>query len=497
MAYQIDRYNNTVLTIVEDGTINQTTDLKLVGKNYAGYGEIQNENFIFLLENFAGANPPPRAISGQVWFDSGASKLKFYDGTQWRTTGGSEIASLEPTGLSQGDFWWDTANEQLYVFNGTEFVLIGPQNAGDGVTAMVSASVLDNAGNPQSIIQATLEDEVIYIISATEFTLNASNPIAGFDRIKKGLTLVNTTLVQNGVTLRSGSNIPTHEFHGTASDSLKLGGQPASAYVLQSAPAFTGVTQFPDDGIAIGDSLDLRLYIDNDDEGNIENSISPLSIIKIKTANGTGTSTHSITFNSTGLIPASDNSFNVGSSSLRWANVYGVNFVGNASSATALVDPTTPGSPRTASVSTSNNTVPIRDGAGNLNANLFNGVATSARYADLAEKYTTAEELPVGTAVAVCGHEDHEVEPAGASHMCIGVVSENPAIMMNSEAEGQYIGLKGRVPVRVKGPVKKGQPVYAWEDGVSSTVATSALVGIALESSEEEGEKLIECVLKV
>jgi hypothetical protein len=51
MAYTIDRYNGTTLTVVEDGTVDQTTDIKLVGKNYAGYGEIQNENFLHLLEN--------------------------------------------------------------------------------------------------------------------------------------------------------------------------------------------------------------------------------------------------------------------------------------------------------------------------------------------------------------------------------------------------------------------------------------------------------------
>jgi hypothetical protein len=69
--------------------------------------------------------------------------------------------------------------------------------------------------------------------------------------------------------------------------------------------------------------------------------------------------------------------------------------------------------------------------------------------------------------------------------------------MMNSEAEGQYIALKGRVPVRIAGPVKKGQAVYAMADGVSTTLATTALVGIALESNDSTEEKLVECVLKV
>ena len=53
MAYTIDRYSGVTLTTVEDGTVDQTTDIKLVGKNYAGYGEIQNENFLHLLENFS------------------------------------------------------------------------------------------------------------------------------------------------------------------------------------------------------------------------------------------------------------------------------------------------------------------------------------------------------------------------------------------------------------------------------------------------------------
>ena len=68
---------------------------------------------------------------------------------------------------------------------------------------------------------------------------------------------------------------------------------------------------------------------------------------------------------------------------------------------------------------------------------------------------------------------------------------------MNSDADGQYIALKGRVPVKVKGVVAKGQAIYAWEDGVCSTIQTTAMVGIALESSTDDSEKLIECVLKV
>jgi hypothetical protein len=498
MAYQIDRYNNTVLTIVEDGTIDQTTDLKLIGKNYAGYGEIQNENFLYLLENFAGANQPPRALNGQVWFDSANSKLKFYDGTKWRSTGGSEVATDEPTGLTIGDFWWDSDNNQLYVYNGTEFILIGPQNAGDGITQMLSLNVLDNAGTTKSIIAATTGDAVMFTVSSEQFTLGNSQPsnvptnlLTKFDIIRKGVTLADTQQSKNGVT-EDGSN-PNRTFYwGTASNADKLGGSPASDYLKAINPSFTTAVDFSDVGFTVGDDLDLKIYIENGSVGVIENQTGTDSEIRIKTTDGTGSSVHNITFNSNGILPATDNTYNIGSASQKWSVVYGARFQGEADKAETLRE----GSAfRTASVNAVANTVAVRDSSGNLNANLFQGTATSARYADLAEKYTTDQEYPVGTVIAVGG--DEETRAASVSDIAIGVVSAEPAYLMNSDSEGQAIGLKGRVPVRITGPVSKGQAVYSWKDGVASTITSNSLVGIALETNNNEGEKLVECVLKV
>ncbi len=126
MPYTINKYNGQVVATVADGTIDSSTDLKLIGKNYAGYGEVQNENFLFLLENFANTTQPPKPLPGQLWYDSGNSKLKFYDGAKFRTTGGAELGSSAPTGLTIGDFWWDTSNKQLYTWDGSSYVLVGP-----------------------------------------------------------------------------------------------------------------------------------------------------------------------------------------------------------------------------------------------------------------------------------------------------------------------------------------------------------------------------------
>ena len=227
MAYIINLTNGTQLASVEDGTIDQSTTLKLVGKNYAGYGEIQNENFVHLLENFSSANQPASPLSGQIWFDSSVKKLKFYDGTKFRTTGGAEVSTTQPVGLTTGDFWWDTTNNQLYAQNASGgFVLIGPQSIGDTVSAMVTGQVRDNAQTNRTIIKGTVDDNVVFIISNSEFTIDATDPanvISGFDVVRQGVTLRNTTSATNGVTATA------HRFYGTATNADRLNGQPASS----------------------------------------------------------------------------------------------------------------------------------------------------------------------------------------------------------------------------------------------------------------------------
>jgi hypothetical protein len=96
----------------------------------------------------------------------------------------------------------------------------------------------------------------------------------------------------------------------------------------------------------------------------------------------------------------------------------------------------------------------------------------------------------------ICPHDSHEAEPCEITTVPIGVVSAEPAYLMNAESAGQAIGLKGRVPVRVVGAVVKGDVVYAHTNGTAS-VNGLHIVGIALETNESQEEKLVECVLKV
>ena len=493
MAYTINKYSGATLVVVQDGTVDITTDLTFVGKNYAGYGEIQNENFLFLLENFSGTSQPPKPVSGQIWHDSTNGKIKFYDGSKFKTTGGAEVSTTQPVGLTAGDFWWDSGNSQLYTYNGTSFVLVGPQGAGSGLTQMQSKTVRDITSLNHSVIAATIEDEIVYIISQSEFTIDSTDPlnaITGFDVIKKGLTLVNTTDATLGVTTPVG-----HYFWGTTSNALKLNGFDSNSFVKSTpgvATTFSEIVRFPDAGITVGDQNDLHIYIENGNQGVIANEVGTNNVIRFKTSNANSVQTNSVIVQSTGINPGSTSTYTLGSSIAKWSNVWADNFNGNATSASAIKFNSADYTGDTSAIA---NTTALRDSQGDLHANFFRGTATQAQYADLAENYETNEHLPVGTVVAVGGEK--EVRPAKVSDLAIGVISEEPAYLMNSMSPGQAVGLKGRLPVRVKGPVSKGQAVYAWQDGVASTIASNGLVGVALESSTSDTEQLIECVLKV
>ena len=132
---------------------------------------------------------------------------------------------------------------------------------------------------------------------------------------------------------------------------------------------------------------------------------------------------------------------------------------------------------------------------GNRFATIY-GTSTSAQYADLAEKYTTDKEYEVGTVIVI------SLDTAGAegtasyksNQRVLGVVSEKPAFIMNDEAPGQALALRGRVPVKIVGPVRKGDDIISTPDG-KGIVGEGKVFAMALHTDLNEGVKLVECVI--
>lgn len=495
MAYIIDRYNGTTITTVEDGTIDTSLDIKLIGKNYAGYGEIQNENFVHLLENFAGETKPPRPLPGQLWYDSLAKKVKFFNASTWKAIG-AEPAATKPVGGTVGDLWWDSGNKQLYAHDGTDFYLVGPQAApGLGTTQMRARTVLDTDSIAHAIIEAIVDDATVYIISTDSFTLNGSiNPILGFNQIKAGLTLINTG--NDGITTS------TDRFWGTASNSLALDGIPAADFVTKIGGQFLNTATFVDAGFQVGDSNDLNVYVTGSD-AYIKNNVGDR--IVFQTTSG-GTQTPMIVLGAN-IEPGLDSYSNIGSSLKKYNSIYCNNLYGTAERSDTL---SVSGVYRTAAVSSPDagdpNTVAVRTSVGDLCATVFRGTATAALFADLAEKYLSDLPYEVGTVVTVGGTA--EVTACQQGDRAFGAVSANPAFKMNDGLQGGiYIALKGRVPVKVAGPISKGDKLVAADNGCAGPAhvllkgrpLTSGTFpdtfAIALESNNDPGIKLVECII--
>jgi hypothetical protein len=151
---------------------------------------------------------------------------------------------------------------------------------------------------------------------------------------------------------------------------------------------------------------------------------------------------------------------------------------------------------RSSALTQTANTIAARDSNGDIFARLFQGTATSAQYADLAEKYLADQEYAPGTVVVVGG--EAEVTACTWGQRPIGIVSTNPAFMMNKDLEGgTYIALKGRVPCKVVGSVKKGDRLVASNQGCASAAIghSSDIFAISLETNLNTEEKIIEVVV--
>lgn len=132
------------------------------------------------------------------------------------------------------------------------------------------------------------------------------------------------------------------------------------------------------------------------------------------------------------------------------------------------------------------------------NSGGFSASTIKAKLGDLAEYYTTDTIGPVGTVYCVSSYPEFEVEICNEplSTRVVGVISNRPGLILSTATEGVLLGLKGKVPVRVVGPVKKGDMLGAAGDGCAFvTTDPNCKIAVSLEESMSMEEKLIMAVL--
>ena len=540
MAYKINNTFGTLLVTLADGTIDvATTDLTLIGKGYAGFGEKLNENLVKLLENFNNTSAPSKKIQGQLWYDKTNNQLNVYTGSKFKPVGSTSNSASAPTNAVLGDMWFDTTNTQLYVYTGTAWTLIGPTTvAGSGVTQVVTETPEDNTGVKRSILKLVANDTTVGVVSNIAFTPSSSETLgaalvsAGFSSIAQGLQLSST--------------VSSAKFRGTATDSDSLGGVAAANYLRSNAnDTSTGSLGILNDtGLTIGAGSDITMSLSSDDFTiaqttqdkdiifTVNDGGTTVEALRIKgstgriehlrvgdlTVDGTNTVLNTTTLSVEDNIIELNRgvSSNAGMPSFTGLKVNR----GETSTATEqnlywVWDETFADDGTTIHGNAGGAWTAFKSGGGDemsaptlvdMRANIVHATSTSAQYADLAERYASDVQLSVGEVVILGGSEEITRCDTELSDKVFGVVSESPAFLMNASAGNNdshpMVALKGRVLVALKGKGTAGDRIVS-AGGGEARVATLDecnhfnVIGRLVKDKYNEETALTECVIGV
>lgn len=260
MSYKINLTDGTLLVDLVDGRIdNETTDLVLVGRNYTGYGEYFNENFVRLLENFKNVAPPSTPLTGQLWYDTSEGRLKVYTGLVWKSTDTTVVAGTQPT-LLAGDIWIDSSKNQIYFSDGTDVILAGPiYNVDQGETGWNVIQLRDIFGVRRTVSRLMIGGTSVAIYSKESFT--AAN-------IAENIQYLNGYNLAIRVGININSNYSDFSFYGPAESTYQLldtGDNPYSPddfLKIAANNTTTGSLHVKNDiGLIVGDDSDFAIKV--------------------------------------------------------------------------------------------------------------------------------------------------------------------------------------------------------------------------------------------
>ena len=511
MAYTINLFDGTLLTTVADGTIDTAaTNIKLVGKNFTGYGEIMNENYIHMLENFADVTAPTAPLTGQIWWNSAIGTLTVYDGTQFKAVSSSTVSDTEPTGAVEGDLWWDSINEQLFVYNGTSWILIGPSAAaGAGQSGAIVEIITDDVATDHVVVSTYVADSRIFITSGdATFTPNVALP--GFGDIEPGLNLV------------SEGTLTGVRYNGTVTNSDALDSLTSAQFLRADVDDSTsGILSVQNDtGLRVGVNDDVQIGVTGT-TGSIFNSTQGEQLV-IGTTESIGVGGANVTAFTIDADAETISLGNTGSGTGRSRIIEMSDPTGTQDAATKnYVDLATNDAGggcvfRDGSNTITGSILPNLDGSHDLGSSsftfdtiyavTFDGLATSASYADLAERFEADASYVPGTVVALGGAKEITAAMSDGGSDVFGVISTQPAHLMNAKAGTNEthppVAMAGRVPVRVVGTVKKGDRLISAGNGLAKAAMEAELtswnvIGRALEDKEGTGEGIVEAIVSM
>ena len=612
MAYTINLTDGTVFATITDGTINTSSSMTLVGKNYAGYGEFLDENFVHLLESGSNTTAPTSPLTGQLWWDKTNNVLKVYSGSGFKVISGATASSSDPSSLVPavvGDLWFDTANQQLKVCTvagsapTSAWLVVGPgYTSAQGTSGAIPETILNNTGATRYITSLYVNNiRVAIVYDGASFTPEAALATA-FPTIYPGMTL--------------SASVGSAVFAGTATNAALLDSLDSSDFMRATAnTATTGrlqvnnangiyigtsnvvnISQSTNDGIVTapvsGGNLIIRTNVAGTTYtvatalgasgtfaiGNAATVGTTLSVIGnvtsgnlltggliSATGNVTGgnlvilglanVASASVTGNvqagnlrTTGTISSTGNIVTAGTGNIEGGNIKaasGGKFIGDGSGLTNL------GALAVGSIANGTSSIGISGSGGNANisiggtsnvvvftsgtayfssdisvsairkigsnatgnigstSNYFNQVfatATTALYADVAERFAADEVLEPGTVVELGGLKEITRSQQDLSENVFGVISTRPAYTMNGGAGENDthppVAMTGRVPVNCIGRVRKGDRLVSAGAGVARAAGPGEatafnVIGRSLEDKNTQDTGAIEAIVTI
>ena len=365
MAYQIYKTDGTLLATIADGQIDTSTLLQLPGPNYVGYGQRLDENLVHLLENFASNSAPiANNIQGQLWFNQGTQSLNVFTTEGYVPVSGITVSGTRPSSVNVGATWFSETTNQYYLFDGTNWNLIGPvYNKSQGPSGALPLTVNDGSisGVTHNIVTLQYGNLVIATLSSdSEFVprLPSGAPMSGFAKIRPGITfnsdLVGTTTNTNvtgnltgNVTGNLTGNVVTAlnvygNLHGNVTATSISGNLTASTITGNLSGNVRSVVSYADNFssgnvLITGGSITVNSVISN----NLQVGSFVTSNITVTTGNITGISQLSAAIGSVTNLTATNSSatnFVTSNAQITSGNVTGItNLTATNSSATNFV----------------------------------------------------------------------------------------------------------------------------------------------------------------
>jgi len=593
MAYTINLTDGTIFATVADGTVNTSSSMTLVGKNYAGYGEFLDENFIHLLENGSNTTAPPSPLTGQLWWDKTNTLLKVYNGTTFKTISAATASATQPASNVTGDLWYDTVNQQVKVYTGTGFIVVGPAfSSSQGTSGAIPETINDSGATPHFVTTLYVNNSRVAIVSKdASFTpaapinttfptiyngitlWNSGSPVFGgsatnsqtldslastdFMRATANTSTTGTVKVLNNTGLYVGAanvfnvnttatdaNIKSDISSGNLNIQANVGG---TTYLVARALGGNGTFAIANSA-TVGNALTVTGTVSggNLDTGGNVSATGNVTGGNIKTSSVLiGASTVSATGNITGGNVLTGGIVSTTGNISSAANISGTYFLGNGSqlsglsaavSVTKIVNGTSE-----ANIGASGGNLSITVGAvanvvvvdtttvyanvvsvrsiaktgtnavGNIgsSSNYFERVfatATTALYADVAERFAADEVMEPGTVVELGGRAEITRAQHDLSNNVFGVISTRPAFTMNGGAGEDdthpAVAMTGRVPVKVVGAVRKGDRLVSAGNGIaraatSTEITAFNVIGRSLVDKTTTDEGTIEAIVTI